>query len=378
MSVTLIPASATAEVARATAVRRQGAGNLSTGGIVARVSVLVLLAVLVINYVFSGGTQAQYAAQAASYGMVALSLNVLIGYIGQLSLGHQGLVGVGACLAAYVSSVQGFPFFVSLAVGTVVGGLVAFLVGLVALRITGLYLALVTLVFGLTLESSVFEVPFLSNGGAGQPALRPSYLPASDNRAFVLVCIAGLGLVFYLDRRLTSSKGGRALLALKENERVAEAFGVNVTAYKLLAFVFSGATAGLAGSLLVFNTQQFVGINYSFTLALTFVIMTVVGGTGSRVGVILGGTLYVALNPLFEHYVVPLIDGLGGPFTQSSKALPSLFGALLLLLTLAKFPGGIAQQLKPVLDWLSFKPFDIHASKNASGPGAVEGSSVRA
>lgn len=366
---------ATAVVDRA----RPRSAALDAGGPVQwfmRISVIVAVLAIPAVHILHGDKFAQLASQAVIYGIVGLSLNVLIGYLGQLSLGHQGFVGVGALFAAYVSTVGGLPFFVCLAVGALTGAVAALLLGLVALRITGLYLALVTLVFGITLQDSLFEIKVFSNGGAGQPANRPSFL--LENRKYFLVCLAALVLIFYLDRRLTSSKGGRALLAIKENERVAEAFGINVTGYKLLAFTFSGATAGLGGALLAFNVQQFNGSNFSFVLALTFVIATVVGGTGSRVGVIVGAVLFTGLTPVFTDHVLPHVRSLFGPLQEDASAVPQLIGAALLLLTLVQFPGGLAQQFRPLLDWLSGKRFDLHAGRD-SGPGeAVEGSSVRA
>jgi len=365
---------ATAVLGRA----RPRSGVLDTGGPVQwflRISVIVGVLVYPALQILHNEKFAQLASQAVIYGIVGLSLNVLIGYLGQLSLGHQGFVGIGALFAAYVSTVGGLPFFVCLAMGALTGAVAALLLGLVALRITGLYLALVTLVFGITLQDSLFEVGALTNKGAGQPANRPSFL--LENRTYFLVCLGALALVFYLDRRLTSSKGGRALLAIKENERVAEAFGVNVTAYKLLAFTFSGAAAGLGGSLLAFNTQQFNANSYGFPLALTFVIATVVGGTGSRVGVIIGAVLFTALTPFFTDHALPHFRSLFGPLQDDAIAVPQLIGAALLLLTLVQFPGGLGQQLRPWLDWLSGKRFNVHADKEAS-PGAVEGSSVRA
>jgi len=359
----------------AAAIRPRALTRVSAGGMTARVAVLAALAIAAAAYTFSNQDRGTVASFAVIYAMIALSLNVLIGYLGQLSLGHQGFVGVGALFAAYLSAKQGFPLPTALVGGVVMGALFALVLGLVALRISGLYLALVTLVFGLTLQESLFVVPSLTNGGAGQKADRPTFL--TDTRSFFLVCLALLLVVFYFDRRLTSSKGGRALLALKENERVAEAFGVNVTAYKLLGFVFSGAVAGLAGGLFAFNTQQFNGNSYDLLLALTFVIMTVVGGAGSRVGVMIGGALFFVINPIFKALVPHIGFLLVGPLQDNSVYIPAVIGVLLLILTLVRFPGGIAQQLAPVLRWLSFKPFDVHAGKD-TGPGAVEGSSVRA
>lgn len=330
---------------------------------------------------------AAVAADACIYAIVGLSLNIIIGYTGQLSLGHQGFVGLGAFAAAYTLTVQQVPFALTFVIAALVAAAFALALGLVALRITGLYLALITLVFGLTLEGSVFEIPEFTNGGAGQPANRPEWLV--DDGRFYLFCLAFLVGAVLVDYRLLRSKTGRALLALKENERVAEAFGINVTLYKLIAFTISGALAGVAGALLAFRLGIVTGSGFGFFLALTFVLMTVVGGLGNRLGVILGSTLFASLDFLLEDTFLHAVEtgfvnvfeflGFAGPNVEQFDV--QFIGAFLLLLTLVQFPGGIAQQNKAFFDWLAGKPFSVHTLLHPgkeSGPGAVEGSSVRA
>jgi branched-chain amino acid transport system permease protein len=353
-----------------------------------RAVVFALIAYWLLILVPRSEVYAPFAADAAIYAIVGLSLNIIIGYTGQLSLGHQGFFGAGAFAAAYSLTVQGVPFAVTFLIAAVVGALFAFLIGVVALRITGLYLALITLVFGLTLEGSLFEVPELTNGGAGQPADRPEFL--FDNGNFYLFCLAFLVLAVYVDWRLMKSKTGRALLALKENERVAEAFGINVTAFKLMAFVLSGAFAGVAGALFAFRIGIVTGSGFGFFLALTFVLMTVVGGLGSRIGVIMGSSFFAALPYILEETFIHNVEtflikvlsfGVESAQPNIQQFFPQFIGAFLLLLTLTQFPGGLAQQLKWALDWLSGRPFSLHTMLHAgkeSGPGAVEGSNVRA
>jgi branched-chain amino acid transport system permease protein len=299
-------------------------------------------------------TVSAYAVLAAIYVVVGLSLNVLLGYTGQLSLGHQGFFGVGALFAAYVSTKNGMPFGVALAVAAASGAIVALVLGVVSLRISGLYLALVTLVFGLTLTNSLFAVPSLTNGGAGQPANRPGSL--LTNSHYYYVCLGVAAVVVYLDVCLLRSKAGRALIALKEDERAAAAFGINVTGYKLLGFMISGTIAGLAGGLFAFANNQFNGNDYTFALGLTFLLMTVVGGAGSREGVILGSVFFAILTGYlpeatwFQNFVSGHVHGpIGEHLAQFG---PITLGSVLLLGTLVFNPGGIAQQIAPALRWL--------------------------
>jgi branched-chain amino acid transport system permease protein len=324
---------------------------------------------------------------AAIYALMALSLNVIVGYTGQLSLGHQGFLGLGAVVTANVCGASGLPAWLGILLGVLATTVMAIALGLVALRITGLYLSLITLVFGSAISSSLFALPSLTNNNSGQSVNRASYL--ADNGRWYLVCVGALLAVYYLDSRLTKSKTGRALLAIKENERVAEAFGVGVTSYKLLAFALSGAIAGLAGGLFAFYNQIFAQQDFQdpngFALALLFVVMCVVGGLGNRLGVVIAGAFFALINDLLDALFtwhpfmsvakhIPVINGYYG---QNKAALASLIGALLLLQTLIFNPGGIGGQLRPLARWMSGHKFDLHEAVE-SGPAAVEGSSVRA
>jgi branched-chain amino acid transport system permease protein len=346
---------------------------------VPRLLVLVPLAYWVLIHIPRTEAYVAVATDAAIYSIVGLSLNIIIGYTGQLSLGHQGFVGVGAFTAAYALTVQGVPFAVTFVLAGLLAAAFALVIGLVALRITGLYLALITLVFGLALETSLFEVPEFTNQGAGQVAERPEWL--FDDGRYYLFCLAFLAVAVYLDYRLLKSKVGRALLAIKENERVAEAFGVNVTLYKLIAFTLSGTLAGVAGALLAFRIGIVVGSGFGFFLALTFVLMTVVGGLGNRIGVIMGSSLFAVLDFILTETPVKVAEEFIFRTDALKQFAPQFIGAFLLLLTITQFPGGIAQQNKAFLDWLSgkrFNPHDILHPGKESGPGTVEGSSVRA
>jgi branched-chain amino acid transport system permease protein len=359
-------------------------GGPTAVGMVLRISVLVAVAMVVVFLPTNIADLLSFATQAAIFAVVGLSLNVIIGYTGQLSLGHNGFVGIGAFTAAYALTVQGVPFALTFVLAAIVTALFALAIGVVALRITGLYLSLITLVFGLTLETTLFEVPELTNAGAGQPADLPDFFLVEPKR-FYWLCLIIVAVAIYFDWRLLRSKVGRALLALKENERVAEAFGINVTGYKLLAFTFSGLLAGVAGAMFAYFSGSVVGTNFGFStfLFLTFVLMVVVGGAGSRVGVIVGSAFFGLIDYLleftpFKDFVIDPVFGLfGDAGIAAEQFAPQFLGALLLILTLIFNPGGIAQQLKPLTRWLSGKPFSLHGDEDA-GPGAVEGSNVRA
>lgn len=325
----------------------------SPGGVAARLGVLaVLIGFLLLVPHLIPGTLVPVAARAVVYAIVALSMNVLVGYAGQISLGHQAFVGFGAFAAAYVLTTLEMPYPAALVAAVASGGIVALLLGAIALRVSGLYLALVTIAYALFMQESVFNLRAFTGGGAGLTATRPDLV--TGNIAYVYYCAAFLALVWIFDWRLTSSKAGRAIKALRDDERVAASWGINITGYKILAFVISGAIAGLAGILSAGIEEIVSPEDFGLTLGFTFVLMTVVGGLGIRSGVVQGGVIFAILPTVLEEAHA---NWHVFPFTTLDALWEPLIGALLLLLTLIAFPGGIAQQQTHLRRWLSFGPF---------------------
>ncbi|MDQ3108188.1 MAG: branched-chain amino acid ABC transporter permease [Actinomycetota bacterium] len=348
------------EAAKADAHRDDGF-EPSKRGWVGRVAVYVLVAIVVL-YVPSvrPGFEVNIFTQAVVFAIIGLSLNVLIGYTGQISLGHQAFVGIGAFTSAYMVSVQGQSFFVAVGVAMFVGALQALLLGAVSLRIKGLYFALITLSYGLVAEQSIFQIQSLTGGGAGQGAPKPTAF-GTDLRYYYL-CLAFLAAVVWVDFRMMQTKGGRALLALRENPRVASTFGVNVKLFTLLSFMVSGVFAGLGGALLAHNDTFVVAEIYNFRIALVFVIMTVVGGLRSRTGVIIGSAFFALLGFFIEkfHFIETALEKIPLAPTLTAQIAPLVLGPLLLLLTLTLYPGGIGQQIRPILRWVGGHRFDLH------------------
>ena len=365
------------------------AGWVARGFVWVALFIAMVLPALTIDF-------AQACSLAAVYAVTGVSLNIIIGYTGQLSLGHQGFVGLGALTAANVvqrqigktaTSTPMSSFALGLLAAVVVTAVAALLLGLVALRIRGLYLALITLVFGLAVASSLFQLGSLNNNGSGVPANRPTLI--DSNAKYYLFSLLMIALVLYLDFCLMRSKAGRALLALKEDERVASAFGIPVTRYKLIAFALAGGMVGLAGAMFTFRSQAFAAQNFGgnagLNLALLFVVMVVVGGLGDRVGVVVAAAFFGLLDYLLDKLFmagpvmralkdVPLLNAYYGP---NKASVAGLIGAVLLLQTLVFNPGGVGQVLGPLRRWLVGQRFTLHA-ESESGPRPVEGSAARA
>ena len=347
-----------------------GRPALSRRGVIARVIVLALLAGMALDVPhLVGATSVNIVSKAAVFGIIALSMNVLMGYVGQVSLGHQAFVGVGAFAAGYAITELKLPFVAGLLVAIAVGVLSSLALGAIALRIRGFYFAIVTIAYGLFAQEVIFKIRAITRGGAGMPAARPAW--ASGDISYAYVTFAALALVWLFDWRLTSSKAGRAIQALRDDERVAASWGINVKAYTLLAFAISGGMAGIAGGLFASIEQLVSPITFSFSLALTFVLMTVVGGLRSRPGVVLGGIVFATLPTLLEradqHWTWWPLTSVWEP----------LIGAALLLATLIKFSGGLAEQLAAPLRWLRFRPFRESREVTVGGGAQASGAGSR-
>jgi branched-chain amino acid transport system permease protein len=336
----------------------------------ARVAVqgLLLLVVLAIPQIVDD-LYMNVVAKAAIYGIMALSMNVIVGYTGQASLGHAAFLGIGAFGSGYALTVLGMPFGAALCLAAALGVAAALVLGGVALRVSGLYLALVTIAFGLFAQETLFNIRFLTGGGAGQGAPRPSLFQTDVSYAYL--CFGILALMMVFDWRLTATRPGRAIQALRDDERVAASWGIDVTGHKLLAFVISGAMAGIAGGLFASVEQVVSKEDFGLSLSITFLLMTVVGGAGNRWGVVQGGVLFAVLPTLLDraHENFHVF-----PFTELTATWEPAIGAVLLLLTLTMFPGGIAQQQGALLSWLGGGRFE----KSSEGYALAQGGGMGA
>jgi len=321
----------------------------------------------------------------AAFAICALSLTVLTGWLGQLSLGQMALAGVGAFTGAAFSrgllvdwvvadrqilflELYGVPFVVSLLIGAVASTVVAVLIGSGALRVRGLLLAVSTFAFALTATLWLFRLHVFSGGNTGTVPYRRGDLVGlalSDQRTYYYLCLGTLVLVMALLGRLRRSGVGRVTLAVRDNADTAAAYTVNPTAAKLRAFALSGFVAGLGGALLAGTRQQipFVDSFFDVDYSLSLVAMVVIGGMASTAGAVIGALWVIGLPALF-----PGVD-----------IFPLLASSVGLLVLLLYFPGGfvnLAHRVRGALyDWLEGKlpPVEKHTT---TAPAAV-GSSRR-
>ncbi|MGH2759484.1 MAG: branched-chain amino acid ABC transporter permease, partial [Actinomycetota bacterium] len=316
------------------------------------------------------------------FAIVGLSMRVLLGLLGQISLGHQAFVGIGAFMSGFVVTELGLDFTIAVPAAALSGAAAALILGAASLRIGGLLLALVTLTYGAVAERTIFLLRQFTGGGSGLPAPRPTW--SMSDTTYAYVCLGFLALVLFIDWRFVKTKAGRAVQAVRDSERVAASMGISVLKYKLLAFVLSGFLAGLAGGLLAHNIGTVQAAPFNFFLALEFVLMTVVGGLQYRSGVVVGSMFFALLDRYFGNIYdwflrqldkVPGIRGVSD-FLRDAIADPGLLvpavGAGLLILTLIQFPGGIGQQLRPIMNWFAGGRLDmslIHGAPTAQSGG---------
>jgi branched-chain amino acid transport system permease protein len=340
-------------------------------GWLVRAAFVLLLGVIALTYVLqSKPFRSDNLAAGVILAIGALSLNVLVGYTGQISLGHQAFIGIGAFTAAYVIGQSNQSFYVGLLAAAAVGGLQAVALGLVALRVRGLYFALVTLAWGFVGENSLFRLRSFTGGGAGAVAPRPGGF--TTDRSFLLVCVIALALVLLIDWRLVATKAGRALQALRESPQVAASYGVNVRAYTLFAFAVAGVYAGIAGALFASRRTNVVAVDFQFALiALPYLIVTVVGGLRRRGGIVLFALVYV----LSSEYLPDLAKAMHSKFLQDNSGLVvQTLSGILAIVTLIFQPDGLGTITAPIGRWLKGGPFSLHGGTEGSG---AEGVSVR-
>ena len=238
------------------------------------------------------------AIMAGIFGVLALSLNLLLGYTGQLSLGHTAFFGIGAYTSALLTLRLEWPVWPAMLGAVALAALAGWLIGRLALKLRGAYFVLVTISFAGVVSLVSVNWMELTNGplglpGVPAPALGPWSLRAKE--AYYYLVLAAVALSYLVCARLVGSRIGRAFLALRENEPLAESVGVDVTHYLVLAAVVSAALAGGGGALYAHYTRFVSPEVFLFTYTVTMVIMVVAGGKGTLAGPLVGAVLFTAL-----------------------------------------------------------------------------------
>ena len=260
-----------------------------------------------------------------AYVIMALSLNLTVGVLGELSLGHGGFMSVGAFTGTVIASAlngSGIPdtwiLVIALAGGALLAAIIGLLIGIPVLRLNGDYLAIVTLAFGEIIKSLVnnlyigidangLHASFLKNtielqaggrmilsGAMGVPGIRK----ISTFLAGAILILLSLFIIFHLVR----SRAGRAIMAIRDNRIAVESVGINITTYKMMAFVISAAIAGVGGALFGLGQNTIIASKFDFNTSILILVFVVLGGQGNMLGSIIAATVLTILPEALRQF----------------------------------------------------------------------------
>ena len=273
-----------------------------------RVSLILFVALLIAFPFIASAFYLDLATQVFLAAIGSLSLMLLAGFAGQVSLGHAGLLAAGAFTAGILSKELNAPIFVTLPCAAAIGALLGIVFGLPSLRLRGLYLAVSTLAlhFVVVYLGGEYETKrgFSTGITIDTPIIAGFRLYGGKVWYFILLAFAAASLLICAN--LLRSRSGRAWRAIRAHETVASALGINIAAYKLLAFVISSAMTALAGALFAYY-RGFVSVEaFSLFLSIQYVAMIIIGGMGSLLGALLGA----AFVTLFPYLIEAVMRGL--------------------------------------------------------------------
>ncbi len=283
--------------------------------------------------------------------IAAVGLNILVGYCGQLSIGHAGFIAVGAYTTAILTGRHELPFLVGLPCAGIVAGIIGLIFGLPSVRVKGFYLAITTIAaqfiiiwvinhWEITGGFVGIKVPYVSIAG---------FEFRSEASQFYLIMVIAVLCIFFA-KNLARTRVGRAFIAIRDNDLAAEVMGVNLLHYKLLAFFIGCFLAGISGALLAHWIGFMNAEHFSLTESILYIGMIIIGGLGTALGPILGVVFIRLLQQVLTVEVVPF---LGKTFTMlpagfATGVTPMLFGLVIILFLILE-PRGLAHR------WALFK-----------------------
>lgn len=271
------------------------------------------------------------------YALMAIGQNVITGYGGMLSLTQAGFFAIGSYATAILATRYGFSFWTTLPVAVLISAFFGFLIGLPTLRLKGDYLAIATLGFGEIVRNVLNNWDSLTNGPMGiqripMPDLFGFTINPYRKYAFLVMVFVFVGIAYFLFQRLARSRMGRALTAIREDEIAAQAMGINITKYKVYAFVLGASVAGIAGSLQAVFTLSVTPGTYTFMVSVMVLCMVVLGGMGNFKASILGAFLIQFIS------YFPQLTGLSSVIPPQFRQI--LFGLILVVMMIWR-PQGI-------------------------------------
>lgn len=292
------------------------------------------------------------------YAILLFGLDIVVGYTGQVSLGHAGLFGIGSYTTGVLYFKLGMPILVALPASIGVTAIFGALLALPALRVTGPYLAMVTLAFGTIIQILINEMTFLTEGPMGIKVAKPILFGQKLGEVGNFYLVAGMMVVaMIVVHRILRSHLGRAFQALRDSPIASDCMGVSVYRYKVYAFIISAALAGLAGSLYAYSEEYISPNTYNFELTIMFLLAVIMGGRKSRIGSLLGAFIVVMLPSLLADIelfrkiatVAAVIGLAGAAFTiaKGRKTAKELLVPVAAVVGMAIF----SYKLENITDW---------------------------
>ncbi|MBC3883995.1 branched-chain amino acid ABC transporter ATP-binding protein/permease [Undibacterium griseum] len=292
------------------------------------------------------------------YAILLFGLDIVVGYTGQVSLGHAGLFGIGSYTTGVLYFKLGMPILLALPASICVTAIFGALLALPALRVTGPYLAMVTLAFGTIIQILINEMTFLTEGPMGIKVSKPVLFGQKLGEVGNFYLVAALMvLAMIVVHRILRSHLGRAFQALRDSPIASDCMGVSVYRYKVYAFVISAALAGLAGSLYAYSEEYISPNTYNFELTILFLLAVIMGGRKSRIGSLLGAFIVVMLPSLLADIelfrkiatVAAVVGIAGGAYTlaKGRKTVRELAVPVIATAGMALF----SYKLESITDW---------------------------
>ncbi len=340
-------------------------------------AVLVLVLPLLLDEYYVGET-----AWVFIYGICGVSLMVLVGYTGLVSLGHAAFLGIGAYAHAFFI-MHGMPWIVAMLLAVAITTACGLIVGLPALRMTGIYLTIATLAFAVIIQEVFSRWESVTHGFAGMKVDKPVIFGVefATDRSFYYLCLFFLVVVLWGTRNLLRSPTGRAWVAMRDSEIAAQSMGVHLAIYKSIAFAYSAGVMGLAGALFAHKIAFLAPDIFTILLSIQFLLLVIVGGLGSLHGAVFGAIFVALLPPLIAILRDSIPDSLAafatstgltpigsigaaiGGFLAKPGVEAGIFGLILVLVILLEPLGMYGRWLKIKLFFSTFPMYKASTFK---------------
>jgi len=293
------------------------------------------------------------------YAIAAVGLNLLIGYTGQISLGHGAFFGVGAYTAAILATKASFPFVVAVPAAGLVTAAVGIVFGLPSARLKHLYLLIATLAGQFIMEYVLVQWEGLTGGAEGIVVTGATLfgIDLGNDRTLYFVIFACFVFMTWIAVNLVRTRYGRAFIAIRDNDRAAEGMGIPIFRYKLLSFAISSFYAGFAGALFAFYVMSITPEPFNLWLSIYFIAIIIIGGLGKITGSVFGTIFIVLLEEVLSHATQFLMNvGTGGMGITIAPLREFVFGLAIVLFIIFE-PKGLAEVWRIVRSSFRLWPF---------------------